>query len=87
MSGKIAFEIIHWARFIGCFFKSKFNYSSLQGFCDIFYRVVFGPELVMLGPDEQFSQLSLSGGKPKKPYIIKSLKCLLPGPDFCTVFI
>jgi len=29
-------------------------------------RVVFGPELVMLRPDEQFTQLSLSGGKPKK---------------------
>lgn len=46
-------------------------------------RVVFGPELVMLGPDEQFTQLSLSGGKPKKPNVIKSL-CLLLGPDFCT---
>ncbi|KAK3084843.1 hypothetical protein FSP39_020040 [Pinctada imbricata] len=49
-------------------------------------RVVFGPELVMLGPDEQFTQLSLSGGKPKKPNIIKSL-CLLLGPDFCTDII
>jgi len=47
------------------------------------YRVVFGPELVMLGPDEQFTQLSLSGGKPKKPNQIRSL-CLLLGPDFCT---
>lgn len=46
-------------------------------------RVVFGPELVMLGPDEQFTQLSLSGGKPKRPNVIKSL-CLLLGPDFCT---
>lgn len=46
-------------------------------------RVVFGPELVMLGPDEQFTQLSLSGGKPKKPNMIRSL-CLLLGPDFCT---
>lgn len=49
-------------------------------------RVVFGPELVMLNPDEQFTQLSLSGGKPKKPNIIKSL-CLLLGPDFCTDII
>ena len=49
-------------------------------------RVIFGPELVMLGPDEQFTQLSLSGGKPKKPNIIKSL-CLLLGPDFCTDII
>ncbi|XP_023240229.1 major vault protein-like isoform X2 [Centruroides sculpturatus] len=46
-------------------------------------RVVFGPDLVMLGPDEQFTQLSLSGGKPKKPNVIRSL-CLLLGPDFCT---
>lgn len=46
-------------------------------------RVVFGPELVMLCPDEQFTQLSLSGGKPKRPNVIKAL-CLLLGPDFCT---
>ncbi|XP_078680378.1 major vault protein-like isoform X5 [Branchiostoma floridae x Branchiostoma belcheri] len=49
-------------------------------------RVVFGPELVLLGPDEQFTQLSLSGGKPKRPNVIKSL-CLLLGPDFCTDII
>jgi len=47
---------------------------------------VFGPELVMLGPDEQFTLLSLSGGKPKQPNQIKSL-CLLLGPDFCTDII
>ena len=46
-------------------------------------RVVLGPELVMLDPDEQFTQLSLSGGKPKRPNQIRSL-CLLLGPDFCT---
>lgn len=28
-------------------------------------RVIFGPDLVMLGPDEQFTVLNLSGGKPK----------------------
>jgi major vault protein len=49
-------------------------------------RVVFGPDLVMLGPDEQFTQLSLSGGKPKKPNVIKAL-CLLLGPDFFTDII
>lgn len=49
-------------------------------------RVIFGPELVMLKPDEQFTQLSLSGGKPKRPNVIKSL-CLLLGPDFCTDII
>ncbi|KAL3317733.1 hypothetical protein Ciccas_003610 [Cichlidogyrus casuarinus] len=46
-------------------------------------RVQFGPDLVMLGPEEQFTQLSLSGGKPKRPNVIRSL-CLLLGPDFCT---
>ena len=37
----------------------------------------------MLGPDEHFTQLSLSGGKPKRPGVIRSLALLL-GPDFCT---
>lgn len=46
-------------------------------------RVIFGPDLVMLGPDEQFTQMSLSGDKPKRPNIIKSLVLLL-GPDFMT---
>nr|BBB87256.1 major vault protein [Raphidocystis contractilis] len=46
-------------------------------------RIVFGPELVLLGPDEQFTQLSLSGGKPKKANQIRSLVLLL-GPDFMT---
>ncbi|CAL9692919.1 unnamed protein product [Knipowitschia caucasica] len=46
-------------------------------------RVVFGPELVMLGPDEQFTVLSLSGDKPKRANVIKAV-CLLLGPDFCT---
>jgi len=46
-------------------------------------RIIYGPELVMLGPDEQFTRLSLSGGKPKKPGQIQAL-CLILGPDFCT---
>lgn len=46
-------------------------------------RVVFGPELVMLGADEHFTVISLSGDKPKRPHVIKSL-CLLLGPDFMT---
>ena len=49
-------------------------------------RVVFGPDLVMLGPDEQFSLISLSGGKPKVPNKIKTI-CLLLGPDFSTDII
>jgi major vault protein len=46
-------------------------------------RIVFGPDLIMLGPDEQFTILSLSGEVPKRPHIIKSLALLL-GPDFMT---
>jgi len=44
-------------------------------------RVVFGPDLVMLEPDEQFSIISLSGGDPKKPNAITTLALPL-GPDF-----
>jgi len=46
-------------------------------------RVVFGPDLVVLGPDEQFTVLSLSGDKPKRPHVIKALSLQL-GPDFMT---
>uniref|UniRef100_A0A672GLT1 Major vault protein n=1 Tax=Salarias fasciatus TaxID=181472 RepID=A0A672GLT1_SALFA len=49
-------------------------------------RVAFGPEMVMLGPDEQFTVLSLSGSKPKRPNVIKAI-CLLLGPDFFTDII
>ncbi|CAF2873581.1 unnamed protein product [Rotaria sp. Silwood2] len=46
-------------------------------------RIIFGPELVMLGPDEHFTLLSLSGSVPKKANQIQTL-CLLLGPDFFT---
>jgi major vault protein len=46
-------------------------------------RVVFGPALIMLGPDEHFTKLSLSGGKPKQINQIKALYLML-GPDFMT---
>jgi len=46
-------------------------------------RVVYGPDLVMLGPEEQFTVLSLSGDKPKRPHQIKALGLQL-GPDFMT---
>ena len=49
-------------------------------------RVQFGPDLVMLGPDEQFTQLSLSGGKPKKGNMIRAIALLL-GPDFASDII
>jgi len=43
-------------------------------------RVIFGPSLLMLGPYEQFTLLSLSGGRPKKENAIKSLSLHL-GPS------
>jgi major vault protein len=46
-------------------------------------RIVFGPELVTLGPEEQFTVADLSGDVPKRPNVIKSLALLL-GPDFMT---
>jgi len=46
-------------------------------------RVVFGPDLVMLGPDEHFTIISLSGDHPKRPNVITALALLL-GPDFMT---
>jgi len=49
-------------------------------------RVQFGPDLVMLGPEEQFTQLSLSGGKPKKGNMIRAIALLL-GPDFASDII
>ena len=44
-------------------------------------RVVFGPDLVMLNPDEEFTVLSVSGDKPKVPNVVQSLQLFL-GPDF-----
>ena len=44
-------------------------------------RIVFGPDLVMLQPDEEFTVLSISGDKPKIPNVVKSLQLFL-GPDF-----
>jgi major vault protein len=46
-------------------------------------RVVFGPELVILRPFEEFTILRYSAGKPKRPGALVSL-CLLLGPDFIT---
>ncbi|XP_019849373.1 PREDICTED: major vault protein-like isoform X1 [Amphimedon queenslandica] len=44
-------------------------------------RVVFGPDLVVLDPHENFNVLSLSAGKPKKENALKTI-CLMLGPDF-----
>uniref|UniRef100_A0A8C1TYE9 Major vault protein n=1 Tax=Cyprinus carpio TaxID=7962 RepID=A0A8C1TYE9_CYPCA len=69
------------------------SYRSVEIFLRVFLfiyiiwtLVLFGPEMVMLGPDEQFTILSLSGDKPKRPNVIKTI-CLLLGPDFCTDII
>ncbi|XP_019860002.1 PREDICTED: major vault protein-like isoform X1 [Amphimedon queenslandica] len=44
-------------------------------------RVVFGPDLVVLDPHENFNVLSLSAGKPKKENALKTI-CLMLGPNF-----
>lgn len=50
-------------------------------------RIIFGPDLVQLGPDEHFTLLNLSGGKPKQEKQIQTLSLQL-GPDFMTdIFI
>jgi len=46
-------------------------------------RVTFGPDLIMLGPDEQFTVLSLSGNTPKTPKVLNVVALLL-GPRFST---
>jgi len=43
-------------------------------------RVVFGPSLVMLEPQESFTVLSLSGGTPKRPHEIRTILLNL-GPE------
>ncbi|KAF0688428.1 Aste57867_19944 [Aphanomyces stellatus] len=52
-----------------------YDYSSTQS------RIMFGPTLVMLNPEEQFTVIKLSGGVPKEPKAIRTL-CLQLGPDF-----
>ena len=44
-------------------------------------RIVFGPNFVVLGPDEQFTVTTLSGGKPKRAGVITTMNVQL-GPDF-----
>ena len=46
-------------------------------------RIVFGPDLVTLEPDEVFTQSALSGSTPKKPGVIQTLAISL-GPEFST---
>lgn len=49
-------------------------------------RVVFGPNLVILGPSEDFNILTLSAGKPKKQFALECLAVML-GPDYMTDII
>ncbi|XP_065921043.1 major vault protein-like [Dysidea avara] len=44
-------------------------------------RVVFGPDLVILGPHETFNVLNLSAGKPKKEGALHTF-CLMLGHDY-----
>jgi len=65
-------------------YRAPHNYSvQIYDYKEKKSRVIFGPNLVMLGPDEHFSVLSLSGDKPKRPHVIKALSLFL-GPDFMT---
>lgn len=57
-----------------------FDYKSLKN------RIIFGPELIKLGPHEEFTIVNLSGKKPKVENQIQSLSVLL-GPDFMTDII
>jgi major vault protein len=57
-----------------------FDFKSLK--C----RVVFGPELIKLGPHEEFTVANLSGKKPKIENQIQNLAILL-GPDFMSDII
>jgi len=54
-----------------------YNFKSEQS------RIIFGPDLVLLEPDEQFSLMSLSGKTPKIPGVIKTLY-LTMGPTYTT---
>jgi major vault protein len=46
-------------------------------------RIIFGPQLVMLEPDEEFNLLELSGKTPKVPGVVKTLYFNM-GPSYTT---
>lgn len=46
-------------------------------------RVIFGPDMAILGPHEDFNVLSLSAGKPKVENALQTI-CLMLGPDYIT---
>lgn len=57
-----------------------YNYKTKEN------KIVFGPELILLQPDEILTLLSLSGGKPKRENVIQSLSLLL-GPEIISDFV
>jgi major vault protein len=57
-----------------------FDYKAMK------QRVLFGPDLVMLEPYEQFTVISMSAGRPKREGAQKALYLNL-GPDFMTDII
>ena len=46
-------------------------------------RIVFGPEIVLLGPDEQFTPVSIGVGESKGRESVLAIAVFL-GPDFMT---
>jgi major vault protein len=51
--------------------KCPFNSAvQIYDYKDKTSRIVFGPNLVTLGPDEQFTVSSLSGSNPKRPGVV-----------------
>jgi major vault protein len=46
-------------------------------------RVIFGPQLIMLGPEEIFTEVQLSGKTPKEPNQVNVIAVIL-GPRFST---
>ncbi|OQR84160.1 major vault protein [Achlya hypogyna] len=65
----VTFEVPHNAAI------QIYDYSSTRS------RIMFGPTLVMLSPEEQFTVMKLSGDVPKRVKVIRTL-CLQLGPDF-----
>ena len=84
---KIKQQKVRKDQFIAVTFKAPNNSAvQLYDYKNKASRIVFGPELIMLEPYEEFSLITLSGGLPKKENQIKTLTLNL-GPDFMTDII
>jgi major vault protein len=74
-------------KYIALTYKAPHNSAiQLYDYKNKISRIVFGPELVMLEPYEEFTLINLSGGQPKEENKIQTLSLLL-GPDFMTDLI